>query len=518
MSELFFKGLDRASLTSFQRCCKVREPSACLPGYTFSAEHGIRTCLPSHRSWKEAGYGRGGWELLRSLTTSFTLKRTEWSGVASSVGRGGAHAGNRSKSSLAQPKVKETSEPSSPRDMSTSYWRVAPWESSENRDCEPVTAGLWVESALSGLPDGDSLRFSLDSAIRRSAASALLRRLSATSAGDDKLPLVVLDIGSLTPKKLEMLDCFSFFAGGSLISQWGDQPSAHKYSFSTNISSITTRLQDRAGATGVSFFPSLSKNPNRNFWARHKNSRKNSRTLTKTAERIYPDWLLKLQETETAFSLAFGFGPVVRSRLQCTDFGAIFLNPWQPGNLRWESISPPRIPPSFSHLHSRSSSRPYYRKRGSASYYRKRGSASYIVREWLLWVVERERETPVTSSISRWNREWSCIWLPRQRVDPMHMHTGRRVLSLHLLSSARSAWQAKTTNSNSCDRAVAQVKYRSTYPNNLGEGTASTEEISKKGIKLILKTIGNRKGDCAWSCSRGQTQPEKICKLQSTNQ
>ena len=51
-------------------------------------------------------------------------------------------------------------------------------------------------------------------------------------------------------------------------------------------------------------------------------------------------------------------------------------------------------------------------------YYRKRGSASYIVREWLLWVVERERETPVTSSISRWNREWSCIWLPRQRVDP----------------------------------------------------------------------------------------------------
>ena len=30
--------------------------------------------------------------------------------------------------------------------------------------------------------------------------------------------------------------------------------------------------------------------------------------------------------------------------------------------------------------------------------------------------------------------------------------------------------------------------------------------------ELILKTIGNRKGDCAWSCSRWQTQPEKICK------
>ena len=36
--------------------------------------------------------------------------------------------------------------------------------------------------------------------------------------------------------------------------------------------------------------------------------------------------------------------------------------------------------------------------------------------------------------------------------------------------------------------------------------------------KLILKTIGNRKGDCAWSCSRWQTQPEKICKSQRTNQ
>ena len=34
----------------------------------------------------------------------------------------------------------------------------------------------------------------------------------------------------------------------------------------------------------------------------------------------------------------------------------------------------------------------------------------------------------------------------------------------------------------------------------------------------MLKTIGNRKADCAWSCSRWQTQPEKICKSQCTNQ
>ena len=38
------------------------------------------------------------------------------------------------------------------------------------------------------------------------------------------------------------------------------------------------------------------------------------------------------------------------------------------------------------------------------------------------------------------------------------------------------------------------------------------------GEGLTLKTIGNRKGDCAWSCSRWQTQPEKICKSQRTNQ
>ena len=77
-------------------------------------------------------------------------------------------------------------------------------------------------------------------------------------------------------------------------------------------------------------------------------------------------------------------------------------------------------------------------------YYRKRGSASYIVREWLLWEGERERERERERrlwrhSISRWNREWSCIWLPRRRVDP----TRRRVLSLssvHALDKELGVW------------------------------------------------------------------------------
>ena len=34
----------------------------------------------------------------------------------------------------------------------------------------------------------------------------------------------------------------------------------------------------------------------------------------------------------------------------------------------------------------------------------------------------------------------------------------------------------------------------------------------------VKQKHNQRKGDCAWSCSRWQTQPEQICKLQSTNQ
>ena len=74
---------------------------------------------------------------------------------------------------------------------------------------------------------------------------------------------------------------------------------------------------------------------------------------------------------------------------------------------------------------------------------------------------------------------------------------------------------AKTTNINCCDRAADQVKQH--VPEQLGWKNSKYWANIEKGIKLILKTIGNRKGYCAWSCSRWQTQPEKICKLQSTN-
>ena len=91
-------------------------------------------------------------------------------------------------------------------------------------------------------------------------------------------------------------------------------------------------------------------------------------------------------------------------------------------------------------------------------YCRKRGSASYIVRQWLLWEGEREREreTPVTSLISRWNREWSCIWLPRRRVDPTA--TRRRVLTLSLSRSTveRSNFEVHVTRSLALERSIEQ--------------------------------------------------------------
>ena len=75
---------------------------------------------------------------------------------------------------------------------------------------------------------------------------------------------------------------------------------------------------------------------------------------------------------------------------------------------------------------------------------------------------------------------------------------------------------AKTTNSNCSDRTAAQVKQH--IPEQPGWRNSQWWTNKEKGIKLILKTIGNRKGDCAWSSSRWHTQPEKIWKLRSTSQ
>ena len=71
-------------------------------------------------------------------------------------------------------------------------------------------------------------------------------------------------------------------------------------------------------------------------------------------------------------------------------------------------------------------------------------------------------------------------------------------------------WNFDWESSRTC-RAVQKINFKDKVKSELhGEDSIT--------YTLILKTIGNRKGDCAWSCSRWQTQPEKICKSQRTNQ
>ena len=68
-------------------------------------------------------------------------------------------------------------------------------------------------------------------------------------------------------------------------------------------------------------------------------------------------------------------------------------------------------------------------------------------------------------------------------------------------------------------RSLGVNTYSSTFCQTASSGTSVPNEAIWRNVELlILKTIGNRKGDCAWSCSRWQTQPEKICKSQRTNQ
>ena len=66
---------------------------------------------------------------------------------------------------------------------------------------------------------------------------------------------------------------------------------------------------------------------------------------------------------------------------------------------------------------------------------------------------ERERETPVTSLISRWNREWSCIWLPRRRVDPTRQRVLTRIWACRALE-LRSACKDKELGAWALDWAA----------------------------------------------------------------
>ena len=144
-----------------------------------------------------------------------------------------------------------------------------------------------------------------------------------------------------------------------------------------------------------------------------------------------------------------------------------------------------------------------------------------IVREWLLWVVERERE-----------RE-------RDACDVIDITLKSRVIMHMITSTARwpYAYAYASTRSDpagavECSKCMTSQNHKQQLlrprsgPSKLQKhipeqpGWVNSKywgNIVKRN-QINTKNYWNRKGDCAWSCSSWLTQPEKICKLQSTNQ
>ena len=160
-------------------------------------------------------------------------------------------------------------------------------------------------------------------------------------------------------------------------------------------------------------------------------------------------------------------------------------------------------------------------------YYRKRGSASYIVRE-VHSVRERERDTErerekdgsdVTIGTLKLAMSFALLF-----AKNVHLSTGEEVCAFPCQKICTSASRAPLLNgaeftlsvvktlhfskqfaffalSNGViDRVSKQQTIRSNF--RLHRSSFSSKN-SKKWIKLIPKTIGNRKRDCAWGCAWG---------------
>ena len=143
-------------------------------------------------------------------------------------------------------------------------------------------------------------------------------------------------------------------------------------------------------------------------------------------------------------------------------------------------------------------------------YYRKRGSASYIVRE--VHSVrereryrEREREKDGSDvTIVALKLAMSFALLLAKNVHLSIIFPSWMALSSHFLLpktlhfSKRFAFFALINGV--IDRWLKQQNKRSNF--RLHRSSFSPKK-SKKWIKLIPKTIGNRKIDCAWGCAWG---------------
>ena len=168
-----------------------------------------------------------------------------------------------------------------------------------------------------------------------------------------------------------------------------------------------------------------------------------------------------------------------------------------------------------------------YRKRFRASYNRKRGSASYIVRE-VLSVRERERE------IQRERRKWrhQCrakigneftLSLPKVRTigDELTLsltknsHSSPFTLPVSPFTERSPLWRWNSQWVHTFHSKIFFALFVPPLSNGTSRATSdrklkTNDQIlpspifffpSQKWIKLIPKTIGNRKRDCAWGGS-----------------
>ena len=161
-------------------------------------------------------------------------------------------------------------------------------------------------------------------------------------------------------------------------------------------------------------------------------------------------------------------------------------------------------------------------------YYRKRGSASYIVRE-VLSVRERERYRErrkwrhhcrakigdeFTLSLAKNSHKWRRIYtFPCQKfalfVSPFTLpvspflnghYCGAEIRNEFTLPLPKNLSLLVRNLSNGASRATSDRKLKT---NDQILPSPTLFFPSKNWIKLIPKTIGNRKRDCAWGCAWG---------------
>ena len=141
-------------------------------------------------------------------------------------------------------------------------------------------------------------------------------------------------------------------------------------------------------------------------------------------------------------------------------------------------------------------------------HYRKRGSASYIVREVLL-VRERERDTEKEREIDGSDVTIVALKLAMNLHFPLpKIRTIGDELTLSLAKNSHFSFLPSHFPSLPSRRGHhGGAEVRNEFTLSIAKKFFALKLCccilffpSKNWIKLIPKTIGNRKGDCAWGC------------------